>query len=167
MVYDDDDDHDDDDYENYDYDYYGDDDFDAEAGQQADGGVVDLGVEDLLGAAGQEGDAAFFGAFGGVDAGAVEVAAGGDRLGGEGEHGAQALGEHGLAGDQFSERAGELGGHEGGAHAVWVGQDFGQGGAQEAFGPGAFVGGLDVVPGVVDQVHVVHAAGAGGHAGEA
>jgi hypothetical protein len=48
-----------------------------------------------------------------------------------------------------------------------VGEDQGQGVAEQAFVPGALVGILDVVPGVVDEVHVVHAGGAGAHAGEA
>lgn len=69
------------------------------------------------------------------------------------QHGAQRLGKQGGAKRQ--------------PEAIAIGQDIGEDGAQQAIGEITLIGLLDMRPRMIDQMHVVHARGACGHAGQA
>ncbi len=138
---------------------------DAAPRQQADGGVVDLGPQDLLGAAGQQDHAAPALGPGRGGAGTGEVGAAQEPGRRQLEHG------HELLEPEPAQDAGE-GPHqacrpERKTEAVGVGQDGREQGAGETLPEAALAGLLDVRAGVIDEVHVVDAAGTGGHAREA
>ena len=83
------------------------------------------------------------------------------------QQGAQAIGEDALARQGPSEGASKLGAPEGQPEQAGAGQHGSDHRAQGTVMEGAGVGGLDIGAGVVDQMHVVHAGRACGHAGEA
>ena len=140
-------------------------DVDAAPRQQADGGVVDLGPQHLLGAAGEQDHAPPALGLGRGGAGSGEVGAAQQAGRRQLEHGDELLEPE--PAQQPGEGLGEARRPEREAEAVGIGQDGREQGAGHALPEAAAAGLLDVGAGVVDEVHVVDAAGASGHAREA
>ena len=138
---------------------------DAAPRQQADGGVVDLGAQHLLGAAGEQDDAPLALGLGRGGAGTGEVGAAQQPARRQIEHGDELLEPE--PAQETGEGLREACRPQRQAEAFGIGQDGRQQGARQALAEAAAAGLLDVGAGVVDEVHVVDAAGAGGHAGEA
>ena len=140
-------------------------DVDAAARQQADGGVVDLGPQHLLGAAGEQDDAPPALGLGRGRAGTGEMAAAQQPGRRQLEHRHQLL--EAQPAQQAGERPGEARGPQRQAEALGIGKGGGEQGAGQPLPEAALARVLDVRAGVVDEVHVVDAARAGGHAREA
>ena len=140
-------------------------DVDAAAGEQADGGVVDLGAQHLLGAAREQDHALAPLGRGGGGAGTGVARAPQQAGRGEAQHRHHLLGRE--PGDEPGERARQPRGRQRQAEAVRIGQHRRQQAADRAVLEAALAGRLDVGARVVDEVHVVDAAGARGHAREA
>ena len=140
---------------------FGDHDLSAQSGQQADRRVVDIGVEGALGAACHQGNAHFL--VGDMESLGVVVARyGWDNLWGHFQHGAQPW-----IGNEPCKGASDFGAEQRDPKACRIGQDTGENPAQGAVRQGPFVVVFDIGTGVIDQVHVVNARRAGGHAGKA
>ena len=121
--------------------------------------------EHLLGAAGEQDHALLPLAPGGGGAGAGVGRPPRERGRGEFQHRHQLLRPH--ASQQTEERAREARRGQRQAEAARMRQHGGQQPAHGALLEAALPGRLDVGAGMVDEVHVVHPARAGGHAGEA
>jgi hypothetical protein len=137
----------------------GDEDFDPVAREDVDSREGDVGLEDLLGAAGEESDA---GAAGSDGFGVSWERDGGWQLPGQqGEHGAESFGEE--AREEFAEAAETRGPAE--ATGIWKGG--GNEPAAEAIEKGARAGFFRPRAEGGDEVAIGDTAGAGGFAGEA
>ena len=134
---------------------------DPMAGQDPDRRLVDLGRQDLLGAAGHQRDPGAPRPLGREDLGPVDRAGRCQVLGRQAEHRPE------LSGKEAGEGAAEPGGGEREPEQRRPRHGQGQDPAQQAVHQRAPIGLLDPAPPVIDQVHVVHARGAGRHAGEA
>ena len=158
------------------------DDLDAVPGEEADRCFVEVWPQHALGTAAQERDAAGAGGRGlAVKRGAGLQGAGLGRegagpvggvavrqlRGGEVEHRREAVADARQARDEGPERHPELGPEQRQPEAVRIGQHEGEDGPQQAIAQWPPVGRLDVLPGVIDEVHVMHAGRTGGHAGQA
>ena len=139
---------------------------DALARQQADGGVVDTGIEHRLGAAAQKHHAALALPGRREDAGARRRASLRQPLRREIEHGGKAR-EAGDAPQNRRERSTGEGGDHRGAEPRRIRQDGGEQRARCAVHERPPVGLLDVGAGMIDQMHVVDAGRTGRHAGKA
>ncbi len=139
----------------------GDHDLDAVPGEQADRRLVDLRRQDLLGAAGEQCDALPARALGREDLRPIDRRGRGKRARRQAEHRPQPPRQHGAQRPAAARRRAERGG------TGTAGAARSRACRAAALGQRAAVGLLDMAAGVVDQVHVVHARRAGGHAGEA
>ena len=117
-------------------------------------------------AAGEDGDAPFCVALPGMDARRGHRRGGGDRGRRKLQHRAERLQRRDLF-EQADERLAQLRQLQRGAKARGIGQHEGQHGARQPVEQRPLVGLLDMGAGMVDQMHVVDARRAGGHAGEA
>ena len=134
-------------------------DFDAVVGEGFDGGGVDVRIEDLLGAADEEGDFSLPGAFGWGDFRPGLFGWKGVRK--EVEHGAEALG--GDRGEDFGDFA-KLGAEP---ETLGVWQSLGNEGAADFFEKRAFAILIGEGAEGGNEIPVGHTGGAGGFAGEA
>ena len=134
----------------------------AQTAQQADGGIVDVGVQGLLRAACHQGHAHPARSFGGKDLWIVVAADGGDLARSHRQHGFQP----GI-GHQKGKGPPDLCAQQGQAEPRRIGQDVRQHPAQDTIGQRASVGLLDILPRVIHQMHVMHAGRTGRHAGQA
>jgi len=126
--------------------------------QQADGGVVDVGVQRLLRTARHQRHP-FARCPLGWEALRVIVAADRrDRLGGHFDHRTQPRIRH-----QPRKRTPDLGPQQRQPKACGIGQDTRQNPPQGTVAEGPFVAFFDVIAGVIHQMHIVHARGAGRH----
>mmetsp|Transcript_28313 Transcript_28313/g.52725 ORF Transcript_28313/g.52725 Transcript_28313/m.52725 type:complete len:351 (+) Transcript_28313:6591-7643(+) len=139
---------------------FGHDDLAAQTSQQADGGIVDVGVQGLLGTACHEGHAHLLFRFGRKALRIVVAADGGDVFRRHLKHCPQTRIRH-----HPGKGAANLGPEQGHTKAHRIGQDLRQYPAQHAVGKGAFVIVFDIFPGVIHQMHIMHPRWASGHAG--
>ena len=142
-------------------------DLDAEAGQHADCRFVDLRCEHGLRAAREQRDAALAGALRREGRGAFHGRARRRGFRRQRQHRAKLFAEYGQLFDDGLQWPCQHARENRQPEAVRVGQEVGEEPAHQLLVPGALVGRLDMRAGMVDQVHVVHARGAGRHAGEA
>ena len=140
-------------------------DVDPAAGEQTDGGVVDLGAQHLLGAAREQDHALPPLSRGGRSAGTGIARAPQQAGRGEAQHRHHLLGRE--PGDEPRERPRHPRGRQCQAQAVRIGQNRCQQAAHRAVLQAALARRLDVGARVIDEVHVVDTAGTRGHARQA
>ena len=134
----------------------------AQPAQKADGGIVDVGVQRLLGAAGHQGHAHPALPFGGKDLRVVVAADRGNMARCHRQHGPDPPVRH-----QKGKGPPDPGTQQGQAKAHRMGQDLRQNPAQNTVGQRSAIGLFDVFPRMIHQMPVLHARGAGCHAGQA
>ena len=140
-------------------------DLDPVAGEQAARGDIDRGLEDRLRATLEHRDAP---ATGSVDVGrGLEGGQRGKLRGREFQHRAQAVADAGQGAEEPTQGAGQKRPGERQTEALRIGQDTGQDHAQQPVREPASVGCLDMGARMIHEMHVVHAGGAGRHAGKA
>ena len=141
---------------------------DAEPGQQADRRLVDRGASTCWAQPASSATRARRSPCARWTCGVAIAAGGGSAVGRQVEHRAQALRQHRPAGDQPREAAGTRRAPSSARrNSAGRGSTAPSTARSSALVPGPAVGLLDVAARVIDQVHVVHAGRARGHAGQA
>jgi len=130
----------------------------AMACQQTDRCRVDVVVQRTLSATGHQGNPMFALANGGVHLRVIMARGCSDPGWGQIHHRAQ------LAGDKPPERLGQLRASQSQPESPGIGQDFRQQPAQPPIVPRPGIGFFDMLPRMIDQVHVMNAGRACGHA---
>ena len=145
---------------------FGNHDLDAEPVEEADRRRVDLRVQHRLGATAQQRHPLLARALGRMRRGRVDHLVRGDMIRRELQHGRERPQRLDPV-EEPREGPADAGERKAGAESPGIGQRHRQDAADHPVGEGPPVGPLDMRPRMVDEMHVVDARGAGGHAGEA
>ena len=141
--------------------------FHPQARQQTDGGFVDAGCEHLLRATRQQCHARAPDPQRGMHRGGFNRAGRRDIRGRQSQHGTKSLGQHALAGNQTAQRPRQTRTKQRRPEQPGPGQYQAQHRPECPLRPGTAIGLFDIGARMIDQMHVVHAGGARGHAGQA